>query len=54
MVGCADGRAVVTNDTGVVVGIVSPSDVSRVVQLAGLRYPTVPSGGADLTSLPVR
>jgi CBS domain-containing protein len=54
MVGCADGRAVVTDDTGVVVGIVSPSDVSRAVQLASLRYPTAPSGGADLTNLPVR
>jgi Zn-dependent protease/predicted transcriptional regulator len=54
MVGCADGRAVVTDDTGVVVGIVSPSDVSRVVQRASLRCPTVPSGGADLTNLPVR
>ncbi|WP_250548725.1 site-2 protease family protein [Pseudonocardia sp. H11422] len=54
MVGCADGRAVVTDDAGVVIGIVSPSDVSRAVQLASLKYPTVPVGGADLTNLPMR
>ncbi|HEY3260650.1 MAG TPA: site-2 protease family protein [Pseudonocardiaceae bacterium] len=54
MVGCSDGRAVVTDDRGAVVGIVSPSDVSRAVQVASLGYPSVPSGGADLTSLPMR
>ncbi len=54
MQGCADGRAVVVDDAGRVVGVVSPSDVARALQLADLRgfdpYPA-PSG-ADLTSLP--
>jgi CBS domain-containing protein len=36
MAGCADGRAIVTDGNGAVVGIVSPSDVSRAVQLASL------------------
>jgi Zn-dependent protease/CBS domain-containing protein len=53
MHGCADGRAVVVDDAGVVVGVVSASDVARSLQLADIRsfdpYPT-PSG-ADLTSL---
>jgi Zn-dependent protease len=54
MQGCADGRAVVVDDAGRVVGVVSPSDVARSLQVADLRgfdpYPA-PSG-ADLTSLP--
>jgi Zn-dependent protease len=54
MDGCSDGRAVVVDDAGRVVGVLSPTDVARALQLAGLRsfdpYP-VPSG-ADLTSLP--
>jgi Zn-dependent protease/CBS domain-containing protein len=54
MQGCADGRAVVVDDAGRVVGVVSPSDVARALQLADIRgfdpYPA-PSG-ADLTSLP--
>ncbi|HET9560960.1 MAG TPA: site-2 protease family protein [Propionibacteriaceae bacterium] len=52
MNGCADGRAVVVDDVGHVVGVVSASDVARSLQLADLRsfdpYPA-PSG-ADLTS----
>ena len=53
MHGCTDGRAVVLDDAGRVVGVLSPSDVAQALQLADLRsfdpYP-VPSG-ADLTSL---
>jgi CBS domain-containing protein len=53
MHGCADGRAVVVDDAGRVVGVVSASDVARALQLADLRsfdpYPA-PSG-ADMTSL---
>jgi len=53
MHGCTDGRAVVVDDAGRVVGVLSPSDVAQALQLADLRsldpYP-VPSG-ADLTSL---
>jgi Zn-dependent protease len=37
MQGCADGRAVVLDDAGRVVGVVSPSDVARAMQLANLR-----------------
>ena len=52
MHGCADGRAVVVDDAGRVVGVLSASDVARTLQLADLRsfdpYPA-PSG-ADLTS----
>jgi hypothetical protein len=54
MAGCADGRAVVVDGRGVVVGIVSPSDVSRAIQLASIGYPRMPSGGADVTNLPTR
>lgn len=54
MQGCADGRAVVVDEAGRVVGVVSPSDVARALQVADLRgfdpYPA-PSG-ADLTSMP--
>jgi Zn-dependent protease/CBS domain-containing protein len=53
MHGCADGRAVVVDNAGVVVGVVSASDVARSLQLADIRsfdpYPT-PSG-ADLTAM---
>ena len=52
MHGCADGRAVVVDEAGRVVGVLSASDVARALQLADLRsfdpYPA-PSG-ADLTS----
>jgi len=37
MSGCADGRAAVVDEQGTVVGIVSPSDVIRAIQLASLR-----------------
>jgi CBS-domain-containing membrane protein len=37
MSGCADGRAAVVDGQGTVVGIVSPSDVMRAIQLASLR-----------------
>jgi Zn-dependent protease/CBS domain-containing protein len=53
MQGCADGRAVVVDEAGRVIGVVSASDVARALQLADLRsfdpYPA-PSG-ADMTSL---
>jgi Zn-dependent protease/CBS domain-containing protein len=53
MHGCADGRAVVVDDAGRVVGLVSPSDVARSLELADLRFlgPYQTSAGADLTSL---
>ncbi len=50
MEGCPDGRAVVVDQDGRVVGIVTGSDISRALQVAGLRsidpYPA--SRGADL------
>ncbi len=52
--GCSDGRAVVL-DGGRVVGVVSPSDVARTLQLSDLaafdRYPSA-GGGADVARLP--
>jgi Zn-dependent protease len=53
MHGCADGRAVVLDDADRVVGVVSPSDVARALELADLRSmdPYATSAGADLTSL---
>jgi hypothetical protein len=54
MEGCSDGRAVVL-DGGRVVGVVSPSDVARTLQLADLaafdRYPSA-GGGADVARVP--
>jgi len=38
-----DPRAVVTDESNTVVGIVSPSDVSRAMQLAIRSHPTYPS-----------
>ena len=53
MHGCADGRAVVVDGEGRVIGLVSPTDLARALRLADLRrldpYPA-PSG-ADVTSL---
>ncbi|HLL64097.1 MAG TPA: site-2 protease family protein [Propionibacteriaceae bacterium] len=53
MHGCADGRAVVVDAEGRVIGVVSPTDLARALELADLRrldpYPA-PSG-ADVTSL---
>ena len=52
--GCSDGRAVVLHG-GRVVGVVSPSDVARTLQLGDLaafdRYPSA-GGGADVTRTP--
>ena len=52
MHGCADGRAVVLDDAGRVVGVVSPTDVARALEVADLRSldPYVAAAGADLTS----
>jgi Zn-dependent protease/CBS domain-containing protein len=48
--GCSDGRAVVVDAAGVVVGLVSPSDISRLVATADLRSDDpYPPRGADLT-----
>ena len=50
--GCADGRAVVLDEQGRVIGIISSTDISRAMQLVDLRsmesYP--PPRGADLTT----
>lgn len=53
MANCSDGRAVVVDDKQRVVGIVSPSDISRAMQLQDLRAfdPYSAPGGADLTSI---
>jgi CBS domain-containing protein len=52
MSGCSDGRSVVLGEDSRVIGIVSPTDISRAIQLADLRsfhaYP--PPRGADLTT----
>jgi CBS domain-containing protein len=52
MQGCSDGRAVVLDADGRVIGVVSSTDISRALQLADLRpfhaYP--PPHGADLTT----
>ena len=51
MSGCADGRAVVTDSAGRLVGIVSPSDISRAVVRADIRGVAVSlPRGADLSS----
>ena len=51
MAGCTDGRAVVVDSAGRVVGLVSPSDISRLMTVADLRgsqpYPLL---GADLNA----
>jgi Zn-dependent protease/CBS domain-containing protein len=53
MRGCSDGRAVVLDEEGRVIGVVSSTDISRALQLADLRsfhaYP--PPRGADLTTI---
>jgi Zn-dependent protease/predicted transcriptional regulator len=53
MRGCSDGRAVVLDEHGRVIGVISSTDISRVLQLADLRsfhaYP--PPHGADLTTI---
>ncbi|MDP9496924.1 MAG: site-2 protease family protein [Actinomycetota bacterium] len=54
LAGCTDGRAVVL-DAGRVVGVLSPSDIARTLQLADLAafepYPAS-SGGADVSRTP--
>ena len=54
MQGCSDGRAVVLDADGRVIGVVSPTDVARALQMTDLRsmapYPA--ASGADLTSMP--
>lgn len=54
LAGCSDGRAVVVDDQQRVIGIVSPSDVSRAIQLRDLRPfdPYQGPRGADLSALP--
>jgi hypothetical protein len=49
--GCADGRAVVLDDTGRVIGVVSPRDISTQMAVADLRA-TQPYSllGADLNA----
>jgi Zn-dependent protease/predicted transcriptional regulator len=53
LAGCSDGRAVVA-DAGRVVGVLSPSDIARTVELADLAafepYPA--TGGADVVHTP--
>ncbi|TDE45295.1 site-2 protease family protein [Nonomuraea mesophila] len=50
MGGCADGRAVVLDPDGRLIGLLTPSDISRVIQTAGLRAGDPYHGprGADL------
>ena len=53
MQGCSDGRAVVVDVDGRVIGVVSPTDVARALQVADLRSLDTPAAsGADLTSMP--
>lgn len=54
LAGCRDGRAVAVDDQQRVIGIVSPSDVSRAIQLRDLRPfdPYQGPRGADLSALP--
>jgi CBS domain-containing protein len=53
MQGCSDGRAVVVDVDGRVIGVVSPTDVARALQVADLRSLETPAAsGADLTSMP--
>ena len=56
MHGCADGRAIVVDADARVIGVVSPTDLARALELADIRrldaYPA-PSG-ADVTSMPPR
>jgi Zn-dependent protease/CBS domain-containing protein len=53
MQGCADGRAVVVDDLGRVIGVLSASDVARALELADMRSfaPYRAPSGADLTAL---
>jgi len=53
MTGCSDGRAVIVDDDNRVVGIVSPTDVSRAIQLSGFRgwKPYDGLRGADIAAI---
>jgi Zn-dependent protease/predicted transcriptional regulator len=53
MRGCTDGRAVVLDEHGRVVGVVSATDISRALQSADLRsfHAYSPPRGADLTTI---
>ncbi|MFO7252323.1 MAG: CBS domain-containing protein, partial [Actinomycetes bacterium] len=51
MSGFPDGRAVVFDDDGRLVGLVTPSDITRALQTADLRAPYAAPHGADLTVL---
>jgi CBS-domain-containing membrane protein len=51
MSGCADGRAVVVDEAGRVVGVVSPRDISGAMATADLRtHQPYPLLGADLNA----
>ncbi|WP_169948009.1 site-2 protease family protein [Microbispora sp. H11081] len=54
MSGCADGRAVVLGDDGRLVGLVTPTDISRTIQTVDLRArePYRTPRGADLAPPP--
>ena len=53
MADCADGRAVVVDEAGHVIGIVSPRDISRAIELRDLRPfdPYQGPRGADMATL---
>ena len=51
MSGHPDGRAVVFDDEGRLIGLVTPSDITRALQTADLRAPYTAPHGADLTVL---
>ncbi|TMR98955.1 site-2 protease family protein [Nonomuraea basaltis] len=55
MSGCADGRAVVLDPSGRLIGLLTPTDISRIIQTAGLHRtdPYLHPRGADL-ALPPR
>ncbi|MGW6498456.1 site-2 protease family protein [Nonomuraea angiospora] len=48
MGGCADGRAVVLDQDGRLVGLLTPTDISRTIQMADLRATLSGPRGADL------
>lgn len=51
MAGCADGRAVVLDQDGRLIGLLTPTDISRAIQTSGLHTPDPYHAprGADLT-----
>lgn len=48
MTGCADGRAVVLDSGGHLVGLLTPTDISRAIQTSGLHTGAHAPRGADL------